>query len=71
MSRAKVVQKGRRQGKKNRGWGRNKAKCVKYSLQHRHEKSHIRRIRRHIAVYKDSSDAARAALARYEEALHR
>ena len=56
-------------GKKNRAHGRNKIKCAIYKAARRHEKSHIRRIERHIVKYKDGSECAASALARYKEAL--
>jgi len=55
--------------KKNRKYGRNKIKCNRYRLEHRHEKSHIRRIRRHMAHYSDHSPAVVKALERYEGEL--
>lgn len=58
-----------RQGKKNRKFGRNKIKCAAYKAARKHEKSHIRRIERHIVKYKDESDGAANALVRYKEAL--
>lgn len=58
-----------RQGKKNRKFGRNKVKCAAYKAARKHEKSHIRRIERHIVKYKDESEGTANALRRYKEAL--
>lgn len=35
-------------GKKNRAHGRNKIKCARYRSEHRREKSHIRRLTKHL-----------------------
>jgi hypothetical protein len=37
--------------KKQRKYGRNKSDCTAYTSEHRHEKSHIRRIKRHLMRY--------------------
>lgn len=58
-----------RQGKKNRKFGRNELKCKRYRLERRHEKSHIRRIRRHIERYCDHTHSTLEALNRYIKML--
>ena len=55
----------RKGGKKNRKFGRNLKKCARYKLEKRHEKSHRRRILKHIKKYKDDSTFVKEALARY------
>jgi hypothetical protein len=51
--------------KKGRKYGRNKMKCARYKFEGRHEKSHRRRILKHIEKYKDTSVGTREALLRY------
>jgi hypothetical protein len=51
--------------KKGRKYGRNLKKCARYTLEHRHEKSHVRRIRRHLSRYGGSDSIAQEALVRY------
>ncbi len=55
----------RRGGKKNRAHGRNKLKCLIYRTSHRKEKSHVRRLRRHLRKFSGDRVAV-AALERYE-----
>ena len=38
-------------GKKNRKFGRNKVKCARYRLAHKREKSHVRRITKHLVKF--------------------
>ena len=47
--------------------GRNKVKCERYRRLHKREKSHIRRIERHVAKYKDHSPVVREALKKYKD----
>jgi dynactin complex subunit len=58
-------------GKKNRAHGRNKVKCAAYAAAHKHEKSHVRRLCRHMKKYGSTDVVACVALARYEEALRK
>lgn len=58
-----------REGKKNRKFGRNKLKCARYSKEKRHEKSHIRRIQKHMLIYKDDSSMVKEALEKYRKLL--
>jgi len=51
--------------KKGRKYGRNLKKCARYRLECRHEKSHVRRIRRHLAKYGAGDLIANEALGRY------
>lgn len=61
----------RRGGKKNRKHGRNEKKCEAYRFAKKHEKSHVRRLERHIRVYKDGSAMARNALEKYQRMLRK
>jgi hypothetical protein len=56
-------------GKKNRAHGRNAIKCKAYAAARKHERSHLRRLLRHVKKYGSNDAVANAALARYEEAL--
>ena len=49
--------------------GRNKHKCAMYRTLRKHERSHVRRIEKHIKKYKDKSRMAIQALNRYREAI--
>jgi len=49
--------------------GRNKDKGEKYRMLHKKEKSHIRRLEKHMKRYKDSSPMVRKALEKYEKLL--
>jgi len=51
--------------KKGRKYGRNLKKCARYQLEHRKEKSHVRRIRRHLSKYGEGDLIARGALEHY------
>ena len=51
-------------------YGRNKTKCETYLRLKRREKSHIRRIERHMKTYKDNSPSVKVALAKYRKALY-
>ena len=51
--------------KKGRKYGRNLKKCARYKLEGKHEKSHLRRILKHMKKYKDSSPFVLEALSRY------
>lgn len=57
----------RRSGDKKHG--RNLRKCEFYRLKQKHEKSHIRRIKKHIRKYGDNSPCVMEALERYEKLL--
>jgi len=50
--------------------GRGKTKCETYSRLKKREKSHLRRIERHMKVHKDNSPAIRQALERWRKALY-
>ena len=50
--------------------GRGKKKCETYLRLRKREKSHIRRIERHMKKYKDSSPVVKVALAKYRKALY-
>lgn len=60
--------KGRREGKKTRKHGRNKVKCAEYRRLRKHEKSHVKRILKHMERYKDNSPMVLEALERYRRA---
>jgi len=49
--------------------GRNKNKCAMYRTLRRHERSHVRRIEKHMEKYKDKSKMAIQALNKYREAI--
>jgi len=49
----------------DRKHGRNKIKCGVYRMLRKRERSHIRRIVKHMEKYKDNSPMAREALERY------
>lgn len=57
-----------KEGKKNRKYGRNKKKCEVYKKAHKHEKSHIRRLLRHLERFPED-EQAKVALRVYEGAL--
>ena len=61
--------KSKRRKNGTKKYGRNKAKCEKYRRQKRHERSHVKRILRHIKKYKDSSPMAKNALEKYQKLL--
>ena len=63
-----VIKKVRRGGKKNRKYGRNKVKCAVYRLLKKREKSHIRRIIRHLRRHQNDK-VATEALERYKSLL--
>lgn len=46
-------------------YGRALAKCGVYRMLRKHERSHVRRLERHIERYKDTSPMAQEALERY------
>lgn len=48
--------------------GRNKSKCSMYRTLRKHERSHVRRIEKHMKKYKDKSRMAIQALNKYREA---
>lgn len=50
--------------------GRGKKKCETYLRLNKREKSHIRRIERHMKKYKDDSLMAKRALEKYRKALY-
>jgi len=56
--------KQRHEGKKNRKHGRNLKKCAAYKLARKREKSHIRRIEKHLARFPGDLEA-RVALERW------
>lgn len=58
----------RKKGKKNRKHGRNEKKCEAYERAQKHEKSHIRRLLRHLERFPDDRQAI-TALRVYESAL--
>ena len=45
---------------------RNKVKCERYRREHRREKSHVRRLEKHMKRYHDSSPMVRNALEKYK-----
>jgi len=49
--------------------GRNKNKCAVYRMLHKRERSHVRRIEKHMKKYKDKSKMAVNALAKYRAAI--
>ena len=49
--------------------GRNASKCAMYRTLRKCERSHVRRIEKHIKKYKDKSKMAINALAKYREAI--
>ncbi len=51
-------------------YGRGKKKCETYLRLRKREKSHIRRIERHMKKYKDDSLMAKRALEKYRKALY-
>lgn len=51
--------------------GRNTAKGDKYRTLKKKEKSHLRRIKRHMEKYKDASSMVKKALEKYEELLRK
>lgn len=51
--------------------GRNIAKGTKYRTLKKYERSHVRRIEKHIKKYKDTSPMPRLALEKYEALLHK
>ena len=55
-------------GKKNRAFGRNKVKCAAYRAARKHEKSHLRRLERHLCKY-GPDPCAQEALERYRKLL--
>lgn len=54
-----------------RKYGRAQAKCAVYRMLRKHERSHVRRLERHIRLYKDSSPMAQGALERYRALIVR
>lgn len=52
-------------GKKNRKHGRNKNSCKFYAASHRHERSHLRRIKKHLTRFPEDRTAL-AALERFK-----
>ena len=53
----------------DRKHGRCKIKCGVYRMLRKRERSHVRRIEKHMRVYKDDSDMAREALERYRSLI--
>jgi len=53
----------------DRKHGRNKIKCGIYRMLHKRERSHVKRIWRHMEKYKDNSPMAREALERYRQLI--
>ena len=74
MSRSRVLitferPKGsRKKGKKNRKHGRNKKKCEAYKKLQKHEKSHIKRLTKHLSIHRNDSQAKKA-LRRFQNLL--
>lgn len=54
-----------------RKYGRAKTKCALYTMLRKRERSHVRRLERHIRVYKDTSPMAQDALERYRALIVR
>ena len=54
-----------------RKYGRALAKCKLYRMLRKHERSHVRRLERHIRRYKDTSPMAQEALERYRALIVR
>jgi hypothetical protein len=52
-----------------RKYGRNKIKCGIYRMLHKKERSHVRRIEKHMKRYKDNSPMVVEALDRYRRAI--
>jgi len=48
-----------------RKYGRALAKCKLYRMLRKRERSHVRRLEKHIKLYKDTSPMAQGALERY------
>lgn len=55
----------RKKGKKNRKYGRNERKCEAYRKAQKHEKSHVKRLTRHLVKFPQDEKAVEA-LRRYE-----
>lgn len=53
----------------DRKHGRNKIKCGVYRMLHKRERSHVRRIERHMERYKDNSPMVTKALERYRQLI--
>lgn len=53
----------------DRKHGRNKIKCGVYRMLRKKERSHVRRIERHMRIYKDDSPMVVEALDRYRRAI--
>jgi len=54
-----------------RKYGRALVKCGVYRMLRKRERSHVRRLERHIRVYKDTSPMAQEALERYRALIVR
>jgi len=55
----------------DRKHGRAKIKCGVYTMLRKHERSHVRRLEKHIRLYKDTSPMAQEALERYRALIVR
>lgn len=53
----------------DRKHGRAKTKCGVYRMLHKHERSHVERIEKHMRVHKDNSDMVNNALAKYRSLI--
>ena len=53
-----------------RKYGRNLDKCKRYSMAKKHEKSHLKRIEKHILAYSDESPMVKNALKKYRSLLN-
>jgi len=49
--------------------GRDKDKGAKYRALKKHEKSHVKRIEKHVKIYKDNSSMPRIALKKYRDLI--
>ena len=61
--------KARKQGKKNRKWGRNAEFCVKYTRENRLNKNKVRSIARHLKQQPNDKQAS-TALKHYEKEIY-
>jgi len=52
-----------------RKYGRNEEKCAIYRMLHKRERSHVRRIEKHMKRYKDNSLMVVKALERYRQLI--
>lgn len=68
MGRSRGPQKRGREGKKTRKYGRNLKKCAAYRAAKKHEKSHVRRLEKHLNRF-PGDGCAEEALGRYRTLL--